>query len=148
MSAQPSVITKPSLSIKRRLNASPAKVFAAWTDPAKIARWFGPGQIEVVRAEAGARVGGRYRIVARSPDGEEHDVSGVYREVVPDRKLVFTWAWRSTPERESLVTIELKSDGGGTLLTLTHEQFFDEGARDRHHAGWTGALDKLEKLLA
>jgi uncharacterized protein YndB with AHSA1/START domain len=148
MSAQPSVITKPSLSIKRRLNASPAKVFAAWTDPAKIARWFGPRQIEVVRAEADARVGGRYRIVARSPDGEEHDVSGVYREVVPDRKLVFTWAWRSTPERESLVTIELKSDGDGTLLTLTHEQFFDEGARDRHRSGWSGALDKLEKFLA
>ena len=148
MSAQPSVITKPSLSIKRRLNASPAKVFAAWTDPAKIARWFGPKQIETLRAEADARVGGRYRIVARSPDGEEHDVSGVYREVVPGRKLVFTWAWRSTPERESLVTIDLKSDGDGTLLTLTHEQFFDEGARDRHRSGWSGVLDKLEKFLA
>jgi uncharacterized protein YndB with AHSA1/START domain len=148
MSAQPSVITKPSLSIKRRLNASPAKVFAAWTDPAKIARWFGPGPIEVVRAEADARVGGRYRIVARSPDGEEHDVSGIYREVVPDQKLVFTWAWRSTPERESLVTIELKSDGDGTLLTLTHEQFFDEDARDRHQHGWSASLNKLEKVLA
>jgi uncharacterized protein YndB with AHSA1/START domain len=148
MSTETNVVTKPSLSIKRRLNAPPAKVFAAWTDSAKIARWFGPAHIEVVRAEADARVGGRYRIVARSPDGEEHDVSGVYREVVPERKLVFTWAWRSTPERESLVTVELKGDGDGTLLTLTHEQFFDEGARDRHRSGWTGALDKLEKFLA
>ena len=81
-------------------------------------------------------------------DGEEHDVSGVYREVVPNQKLVFTWAWRTTPERESLVTVTFKPDGDGTLLTLLHEQFFDEAARDRHAYGWTGTLDKLEKFFA
>jgi uncharacterized protein YndB with AHSA1/START domain len=148
MSTNPALATKPSLTIKRRLNAPPAKVYGAWTDPAKIAVWFGPGQAEMLHAEADARVGGRYRIVMRTSDGEEHDVSGIYREVVPNEKLVFTWAWRSTPERESLVTVMLKSDGGGTLLTLMHEQFFDEPARDRHHFGWSGALDKLEKYLA
>jgi uncharacterized protein YndB with AHSA1/START domain len=104
--------------------------------------------VEAVRAESDPRVGGHYRIIARSPDGEEHDVSGVYREVVPNQKLVFTWAWRSTPERESLVTITFKPDGEGTLLTLTHEQFFDEPARDRHQTGWTGALEKLDRYLA
>jgi uncharacterized protein YndB with AHSA1/START domain len=97
--------TKPSLTLSRRYNASPARVFSAWTDPEKIARWFGPEGIDVVRAESDARAGGSYRIIARSPDGEEHDVSGVYREVVPNEKLVFTWAWKSTPERESRVTI-------------------------------------------
>ncbi|HET6469968.1 MAG TPA: SRPBCC domain-containing protein, partial [Geminicoccaceae bacterium] len=69
-------------------------------------------------------------------------------EVVPDAKLVFTWAWRSMPERESLVTVLLRPDGDGTLLTLTHERFFDEDARDRHRSGWSGALDKLERHLA
>jgi uncharacterized protein YndB with AHSA1/START domain len=141
-------ISKPSLTLSRRYNATLARVFSAWTDPEKITRWFGPEKIEVVRAESDPQVGGRYRIVARSPDGEEHDVSGVYREVVADRKLVFTWAWRSTPERESLVTITLKPDGDGTLLTLQHEQFFDEPARDRHLAGWTGGLEKLGRYLA
>ena len=140
--------TKPSLTLKRRFNAPPAKVFSAWTDPEKIMHWFGPEQAETLRAESDARVGGRYRIVMRTPDGEEHDVSGVYREVVPNQKLVFTWAWRSTPERESLVTVLLKSDGDGTLLTLMHEQFFDEPARDRHQHGWNGALEKLEKFIA
>jgi uncharacterized protein YndB with AHSA1/START domain len=111
-------------------------------------RWFGPEQVEVVRAEAEPRPGGRYRIVARSPDGEEHDVSGEYREVVQDTKLVFTWAWRSTPERQSLVTLTFKPDGDGTLLTLQHEQFFDEPARDRHQHGWTGSLEKLDRYLA
>ena len=101
-----------------------------------------------MRAETDARVGGRFRVIMRTSDGEEHDVSGVYREVVPNEKLVFTWAWRSTPERESLVTVALKRDGDGTVLTLTHEQFFDEAARDAHRYGWTGALDKLEQYFA
>jgi uncharacterized protein YndB with AHSA1/START domain len=94
------------------------------------------------------RVGGRFRIVFRTEDGEEHDVGGLYREVVPNEKLVFTWAWRSTPERESLVTVLIRADGEGASLTLTHEQFFDEAARDRHEYGWTGSLDKLGRLFA
>ena len=101
---------KPSLTLVRRLEASPARVFAAWTDPAQVVQWMGPDD-DVIRAENDVRVGGRYRIVMRAPDGEEHDVSGVYREIVADTKLVFTWAWRSTPERESLVTIALRPIG-------------------------------------
>lgn len=146
MSTQTAV--KPSLTLKRRFKASPAKVFAAWTDPQKVMRWMGPGEAKAVSAECDARVGGRYRWLMRTPSGEEHDVSGVYREVVPDEKLVFTWAWKTTPERESLVTVLLKPDGDGTLLTMTHEQFFDENARDQHQHGWTGALDKMEQFLS
>jgi uncharacterized protein YndB with AHSA1/START domain len=141
------VTSKPALTLKRRLNAPPSKIYRAWTDAAKISRWFGPEDAEILRAETDVRVGGRFRIVFRGPDGEEHDVGGVYREVVPNQKLVFTWAWRSTPERESLVTVALKRDGDGTLLTLLHEQFFDEAARDRHGRGWNGTLDKLESYV-
>jgi len=138
---------KPSLTIKRRLKAPPAKVFAAWTDPEKVKHWMGPGEIKAVHAESDARVGGRYRFVMQSPGGDELDVGGVYREVVADEKLVFTWAWKSTPERESLVTVLFKPEGAGTLLTVMHEQFVDEEARDGHKQGWNGALDKLEKLF-
>lgn len=141
-------VTKPSLTLKRHLNAAPAKVFAAWTDPEKVKHWMGPGEVEVLRVESDPRPGGSFRWVMRSPDGQTHDVSGVYREVVPDRKLVFTWAWITTPERESLVTVDIKPDGDGSLLTLTHEQFFDADARDRHQGGWTSALDKMEKMFA
>jgi hypothetical protein len=73
---------------------------------------------------------------------------GVYREVVPNQRLAFSWAWHSTPERESLVTISLKPDGDGTLLTLHHEKFFDQAACDGHERGWIGMLDKLEKYIA
>jgi uncharacterized protein YndB with AHSA1/START domain len=140
--------TKPSLTIKRRFNAPPEKVFTAWTDPEKVKRWMGPGEVKVLRVECDARAGGRYRWLMQTPSGEEHDVSGVYREVVENKKLVFTWAWKSTPERESLITLTFKEDGSGTMMTLTHEQFFDEAARDSHQVGWNGAMDKLEKYLA
>ena len=143
-----SAILQPSLTLKRRLKAPPGKVFAAWTDPEKMKRWMGPGEVKTMRAESDTRVGGRYRIVMQAPNGEEYDVGGVYREVVADEKLVFTWAWKTMPERESLVTVLLKPDGDGTLLTLTHEQFFDDDARDRHQGGWNGAMDKMEKLFA
>jgi uncharacterized protein YndB with AHSA1/START domain len=143
-------VSRPSLTLKRRLNAEPAKVYAAWTDPQKIARWFGPAAVKAgtERASIDARVGGRYRVSFDMEDGEHSEVGGIYRDLVPDRRLVFTWAWHTTPERESLVTVTLQPDGDGTLLTLTHEQFFDITARDGHARGWTGALDKLENLLA
>jgi predicted enzyme related to lactoylglutathione lyase len=106
----------------------------------------GPLGTTAVEAEADVRVGGRYHVRMVVP-GDEHNVSGVYREVVPNEKLVFTWAWRSTPERESLVTVHLKPDGTGTLMTFTHEQFFDEKARDDHEKGWLGTFTKLGTYL-
>ena len=140
---------QPSLSIVRKFDAGPAKVWRAITEPEMLKQWMGPSDaFKVPVAETDLRVGGRYRIVMNAPDGEVHDVSGVYREIVPNRKLVYTWAWKSTPERESVVTIELRAAGGGTELTLTHEQFADEQARDRHQQGWNGCLASLEKFLA
>jgi uncharacterized protein YndB with AHSA1/START domain len=94
------------------------------------------------------RPGGRYRLSFKTEEGEYHEVVGVYREVVPDSRLVFTWAWHSTPERQSLVTVMVAKDGEGTMLTLSHEQFFDEAARDSHQRGWTGTLDRLDGYLS
>ena len=140
--------TKPSLTIKRRFNVPPAKVFAAWIDPEKVKLWMGPGEMKAAHVESDPRTGGRYRWVMRAPSGEEHDVSGVYREVIANEKLVFTWAWKTSPERESLVTVSLQPDGDGTLLTLLHQQLFDQTARDGHERGWIGALEKLERFTA
>ena len=78
--------------------------------PASAEAWWGPGGPEAVSlAQLDVRVGGRFRIVFGGPQGNDHEVQGVYKEVVPNRKLVFTWTWpRTTPERESLVTILFK----------------------------------------
>jgi uncharacterized protein YndB with AHSA1/START domain len=111
-------------------------------------RWFGPDSGAVKSAETDVRVGGHYAIVFNTEDGEEHHVSGTYKEVEENRKLAFTWMWRTMPERESFVIITIKPEGEGCILTLHHEQFFDEPARDRHELGWSGALDKLERFVA
>ena len=142
-------VTRPSLSFTRRLKAPPAKAYAAWTDPQKIIRWFGRSDAkpDSFHAEIDARVGGRFRVSFSTAD-EYYEVGGVYREVVRNERLVFSWAWHSTPERQSQVTVALKPDGDGTLLTLLHEQLFDQAARDGHERGWIGALDKLENYLA
>ncbi len=140
---------RPSLTFKRRINAPPEKVYAAWTDPQEIIRWFGrpDARAETLQAEVDVRVGGRFRF-SFSTYSEYYEVGGVYHEVVPNRRLVFSWAWHSTPERESQVTVALQPDGDGTLLTLHHEQLFDQAARDGHARGWTNGLERMEKLLS
>jgi uncharacterized protein YndB with AHSA1/START domain len=113
--------------------------------------WFGvPAKLKEgsLQAETDLRVGGRYRISFDATDGEHFQVSGVYREIVPNERLVFSWAWHSTPERESQVTISLKPDGAGTMLTLHHEQFFDQAARDGHEKGWLALLGQLEAFAS
>ena len=141
--------TKPSLALQRHYPVAPEKVWRAWTDAEAVKRWWGPGPGEPVSlAELDVRVGGRFRIVFGGPDGKMHECAGVYKEVVPNRKLVFTWCWpNSTPERVSVVTIVFEAVGKGTELVFKHEQLFDEKARDDHKRGWSASLDKLTDFL-
>ena len=140
---------KPFLALNRSYPVGPEKLWRAWTDPEAIKRWWGPGgQDPVSLAELDVRVGGRFRIVFGGAEGRDHEVQGVYREVVPNRRLVFTWTWpNSTPERESLVTILFKAAGNGTELAFKHEQLFDETVRHNHQRGWTETLNKLDEYL-
>ena len=101
MSAQPGFRQsqprrKPSLTLRRRLNAPPAKVFAAWTDPRKDNALVGADAApRRCSAEIDPRVGGRFRGRSAPRTASSMRSSGVYREVIPDEKLVFTWAWRT-----------------------------------------------------
>lgn len=149
MSASAAVVSKPSVTLQRRINAAPAKVYAAWTKPDMIVQWFGPNDAkrESVKAETDVRTGGHFTISFVHGNGELSRVSGAYQEVVPDEKLVFSWAWYTTPDRVSQVTVTTRADGDGTLLTLKHEQFFDQATCDRHARGWTELLEKLAVQL-
>lgn len=137
------------LVLTRVYPVAPEKVWRAWTDPQALARWFGPGAADSVsRAELDLRVGGRYRIVFGAPDGSEHEASGVYTEVVPLRRLVFTWIRRGMPEADSQVTIELRPFDDGTELSFRHEQFRDVAVRDDHEGGWLPTFAKLDAFIA
>ena len=134
--------------ISRSYGVAPEKVWRAWTDPQALSQWFGPGNPLVTTAEVDLRVGGRYRIVFKGASGEMNEVTGVYQEVVPHSRLVFTWAFKSTPERVSRVSIELKPQAGGTELRFVHDRFHDEEARVGHENGWQRGFANLDAMLA
>jgi len=146
---QAKLAEKPSLILTRSYPVAPEKVWRAWTDPQALKRWWGPGgEQPAALAELDVRVGGHFHIVFGGPQGTDHEVRGIYKEVVPNRKLVFTWTWpRTTPERESVVSIELRRSGSGTELLFRHEQLFDEAVREGHRRGWTESFAKLEQFL-
>jgi uncharacterized protein YndB with AHSA1/START domain len=139
-----------TLRIKRIFNVSRDRVFRAWTDPKELKQWCAPGEDYTTPiAEVDLRVGGKYRI-GMQPKGQEtaHIATGVYREVKPPEKLVYSWWWEgATQHEETLVTVEFRDLGGSTELVLTHELFPDEVARDKHTEGWTGCLNGLAKRL-
>jgi uncharacterized protein YndB with AHSA1/START domain len=139
---------EPSLTLVRRIKAPPQTVFAAFVEPAHILKWWGPDAGPTLLAETDVRVGGRFRVVFETLDGERHENRGEYLEVDPPARLVMVWWWASTPERRSRVTVSIRPVNSGSELTVRHEMFIDEASRDSHLLGWNGALDKLERLLA
>jgi len=135
------------IRISRNYDVAPEKVWRAWTDPQALSRWFGHADPQTTVAEIDLRVGGRYRIAFAGSTGEMNEVSGVYQEVVPQRRLVFTWAFKSTPDRVSRVSIELTPRAGGTELRFVHDRFYNEEARVKHEFGWKHGFANLDAFL-
>jgi uncharacterized protein YndB with AHSA1/START domain len=148
--ARPKLDEARVLRFSRSFAAPPAQVFREFTEPQQLVRWWGPKGFTVPDCQMDVRPGGAWRTVMRSPEGTDHIVTGVYRELVPARRIVFTWAWESEGARghETLVTIALEEDGAGTILHLTHELFETEDSRDQHQGGWSSTLECLADLLA
>jgi uncharacterized protein YndB with AHSA1/START domain len=148
-SLQDAPATEIDLHIERHFAARPERVFQALTDPSELVRWWGPEGFTVPECELDARPGGAWRTCMRSPDGNLHCVSGVYQEIVPPKRLVYTWSWETEgPRHETLVTIVLRSVGDATELTMTQSLFDSLDSRDKHAYGWTGAFDCLVDYLA
>ncbi len=139
-----------TLNLTRTYSAPREEVFRAWTEPETLKRWFAPSdEFSTPIAEVDLRVGGAYRIGMKPPDQEDmFIVVGTYREVQPPERLVFTWSWEEGMDvGETLVTVEFRDLGGSTEVVLTHELFPNEQARDKHNEGWSGCLERLEKIL-
>jgi uncharacterized protein YndB with AHSA1/START domain len=136
-----------SLTLVRRIRARRETVFEAMTQPEGIVHWWGPDAGPVLIAETDVRVGGAFRVRFATLDGREHESFGTYLEVDPPQRLAMTWQWTHL-EGESRIEIDLRTIPEGTELTFTHARLPDELSRSNHAEGWTGALDKLERLFS
>ena len=138
--------------VRRYLAASPARVFAAFADAALVRRWLTPSRevaLDIVHFDF--RVGGSYRFAYRVPGREPMVVTGVYRAIEPPSRIVFTWDIEPPDEHagvRSEVTVTLTPYGTGTDLLIRHARLTAPGARDRHAAGWSGALDHLAAMVS
>lgn len=121
------------------IDAPPSAVFKFLTDPTKMLRWMG------IRAEIDPRPGGIYRVDANSRDV----IRGEYLEVVPDRRVVFTWGFEgggyNVAAGSSRVEIDLAPEGKGTRLRLTHYEL-PPPAREGHDSGWSHYLGRLKTV--
>jgi len=139
------------LEMRRTIRTTREKAFAAWTIPSQLKQWFAVGEgFTTPIAEVDLKVGGKYRLGMKAPgDNPLLIVGGVYQEILPPERLVFTWQWESTDpnEPQTLVTVEFYEGAGVTEMLLKHELFADTTQRDKHGEGWAGCLDHLEQLL-
>ena len=140
--------TEHTLEIRRTFAASRERVFDAWTRAEELRKWFAPGPLTTAVAESDLRVGGKYRITMRGPDGNEHTVRGVYQIIDPPRRLVYTWKWDDKPSAgESTVTVEFNEQGRSTEVVLRHEGLPSDKEVAEHTHGWNGCFEKLEKVV-
>ena len=137
------------LHLAKSFAAIPTEVFAACVEPDRLAEWWGPNGFTVPDVELDVRPGGRYRIAMRPPEGELFHLSGEFREVDPSRLLVYTFVWEppDPDDRETLVTLTFAEAEGGTTLVADHGVFATAARYELHRAGWSEALERLERAL-
>ncbi len=145
---KPNPNPETTIQVRRTFAAPREKVFRAWTEPEKLKKWWAPAGYFTPSAEIDLRVGGKYRVGMQFPGEDAFYVSGIYREVKPPEKLMFTWRWEK-PEMdlgESLVTIEFHERGNITEVILTHEQLPSE-THEQYSQGWSDFFAKLAEAL-
>ena len=138
------------LELERILPAPRERVFELFTDPDELARWWGPAGFTLPGIELDLRPGGRYRFAMQPPDADLFHLTGEFREVDPPERLSYTFVWEDPDpdDRETLVTIQFRERGEGTVVEFTQGEFATEARLDLHRNGWGDSFEKLERLLA
>jgi uncharacterized protein YndB with AHSA1/START domain len=131
--------------VRRTIPAPPSAVFAAWTEPTHLLRWFGPRGVTLAEAEVDLRPGGRYRLANRYADGSTLWISGVFEAIDPPRRLIYTWAHEPVDDatEHTRVTVTFEDRDGRTEVTVVHEGFESDDSRVTHEIGWHECLDRL-----
>ncbi|MGM0930957.1 MAG: SRPBCC family protein [Actinomycetota bacterium] len=137
------------LDLETMLEAPCERVFRMLTEPAELAKWWGPAGFSTPEATLDPRPGGSYRLTMQPPDGKPFHLAGEFLEVDPPRRLVYTFRWEepAPDDRETTVTLSLDPRGGHTWIALAHGKFATEERLALHRAGWTDAFGKLAQAV-
>jgi len=139
---------RETLTIKRVFAAPRQTVFSAWTEPEELRKWWRVGENWTTPvAEVDLRVGGRFVLGTKPPEGDLHVIRGEFREVTPPSRLVYTWRVDGGGLEENEVTVEFRPIGKNTEVTITHAQLSSESAASSG-AGWEAVLKSLGEILA
>jgi uncharacterized protein YndB with AHSA1/START domain len=132
------------IRLERRIAAPPERVYAAWTEPALLSRWFCPNPELALNVTADVVVGGAYRV---DMGGGHYVAEGVYTELTPSRVVAFTWQWASSPDPVTQVRVELEPTDVGTRLVLVQTGLADPEDARGHREGWELALARLAGVV-
>ncbi len=152
MSAQTAVkVDNTSLEVSRTIHAARERVFACFVEKEHYQHWACPTSVHISECDLDGRVGGKFRTVMTSPEGENFIVGGVFQEISPPSRIVYTWAWEQedgSPGHESLVTVTLTALGKDrTQVNILHTGHENEEAAVKHGEGWPSCLDNMEGYL-
>jgi uncharacterized protein YndB with AHSA1/START domain len=144
--------TEPEVVLIRTFRASAEALYDAWTDPALLQRWLAPGPCVVEHAETDLRIGGRFELRTRSPNGDRHRISGRYRTLQRGRLILKTWIYDGPLDllsgAETLLRIDFAPlEGGSTELRLTHSRITRPDVRAAYREDWPSCFDKLPLVL-
>ena len=142
-------VSETTLRLERFIPSPPEVLFAFWTEPAQLLRWWGPEGYETSVQSLDTRPGGRWRTTLRRSDNSVLAISGIYRIVEPPRRLAFTSAWEDESGargQETEVMVNFEATPGGTRLVLLQQRFESKQARDNHNVGWSSSFDRLTKV--
>ena len=138
------------LELERTLPAPREAVFAAFTEPEDLAKWWGPERFSIPSPDFNPGVGASYRIEMHPPEGDPFFVTGEFREVEVPSRLAFTFAWEPPDPHdvETLVELSFRDLGDSTEVSFVQGRFETEERRALHQGGWSDSFDKLERHLS
>lgn len=139
-----------NLVVRRTINASPQRLFEAWTQPEQLQGWWGPKSARCAKVELDLRVGGSYRITHEFDDGRTVWIEGEFHVINPPHKLMYTWRVRPSPVDPSdpeMVTVRFEPKGDGAEVIVVHERIQGEPIKETHAQGWDDCLDGLVAWL-
>ncbi len=148
MSSRPAFAPKAELVLTRTFNAPRDLVFKAWTEPKRLAQWWGPHGFTTKIREMDVRAGGAWRYAMRGPDGNDYPFDGSYIEVIAPEKLVFVGVIHGGPDQHVWTEVTFTEEAGKTKVRVHQLYSFESDATRGAPIGWSQQLDRFEQYLA